>query len=313
MPMFNKKNGKLVSIKETPFKKERELQVLTEQNLKTIFGLEFVATEHQVENLFIDTLAYDEESRSFVVIEYKRDRSFSVVDQGFSYLSLMLNHKADFILAYNEAKNKSTRKDDIDWSQARIIFVARSFTAHQQNAVNFKNMPFELWEAVQFEDDLIQYRQIEISKSAESLEQMKHIGGDTQKVTKEVKVYSEEDVMGKSGVSFDLYIALKDLVMQIDPDLKPNPKSKYVSFLLGDNWRNIFYINKVKDGLSLHFTRSKPKDFDDPKKKLQFLDSSREFYNQDITTLLVKDENDVRYAMLIVQQAYTRFVNEFGS
>lgn len=311
--MFNKKNGKLVSIKETPFKKEKELQMLTEQNLKTIFGLEFVATEHQVENLFIDTLAYDEESKSFVVIEYKRDRSFSVVDQGFSYLSLMLNHKADFILAYNEAKNKSIRKDDIDWSQARIIFVARSFTAHQQNAVNFKNMPFELWEAVQFEDDIIQYRQIEISKSAESLEQMKHIGGDTQKVTKEVKVYSEQDVLGKSGVSFELYIALKDLVMQIDPDLKPNPKSKYVSFLLGDNWRNIFYINKVKDGLSLHFTRSKPKDFDDPKKKLQFLDSSREFYNQDITTLLVKDESDVRYAMLIIQQAYTRFVKEFGS
>lgn len=311
--MFNKKNGKLVSIKETPFKKEKELQMLTEQNLKTIFGLEFVATEHQVENLFIDTLAYDEESKSFVVIEYKRDRSFSVVDQGFSYLSLMLNHKADFILAYNEAKNKSIRKDDIDWSQARIIFVARSFTAHQQNAVNFKNMPFELWEAVQFEDDIIQYRQIEISKSAESLEQMKHIGGDTQKVTKEVKVYSEQDVMGKSGVSFELYTALKDLIMQIDPDLKPNPKSKYVSFLLGDNWRNIFYINKVKDGLSLHFTRSKPKDFDDPKKKLQFLDSSREFYNQDITTLLVKDESDVRYAMLIIQQAYTRFVKEFGS
>lgn len=311
--MFNKKNGKLVSIKETPFKKEKELQSLTEQNLKTIFGLEFVATEYQVENLFIDTLAYDEESKSFVVIEYKRDRSFSVVDQGFSYLSLMLNHKADFILAYNEAKNKSIRKDDIDWSQARIIFVARSFTAHQQNAVNFKNMPFELWEAVQFEDDIIQYRQIEISKSAESLEQMKHIGGDTQKVTKEVKVYSEEDIMGKSGVSFELYIALKDLVMQIDPDLKPNPKSRYVSFLLGDNWRNIFYINKVKDGLSLHFTRSKPKDFDDPKKKLQFLDSSREFYNQDITTLLVKDESDVRYAMLNIQQAYTRFVKEFGS
>jgi predicted transport protein len=313
MPMFNKKNGKLVSIKETPFKKEKELQSLTEQNLRTIFGLEFVATEYQVENLFIDTLGYDEESKSFVIIEYKRDRSFSVVDQGFSYLSLMLNHKADFILAYNEAKNKSIRKDDIDWSQARIIFVARSFTAHQQNAVNFKNMPFELWEAVQFEDDLIQYRQIEISKSAESLEQMKHIGGDTQKVTKEVKVYTEEDVMGKAGVSFELYTSLKGLVMQIDPDLKPNPKSKYVSFLLGDNWRNIFYINKVREGLSLHFTRSKPKDFDDPKKKLQFLDSSREFYNQDITTLLVKDENDVRYAMLIIQQAYNRFVKEFGS
>lgn len=311
--MFNKKNGKLVSIKETPFKKEKELQVLTEQNLKTVFGLEFVATEYQVENLFIDTLAYDEESKTFVIIEYKRDRSFSVVDQGFSYLSLMLNHKADFILAYNEANNKSIRKDDIDWSQARIIFVARSFTAHQQNAVNFKNMPFELWEAIQFESDMIQYRLIEISKSAESLEQMKHMGGETQKVTKEVRKYAEEDVMGNKGISFELYTMLKDQILQIDPELKPNPKLRYVSYLLGDNWRNLFYINKLRDGLSIHFTRSKPTDFDDPKKKLQFLDSSREFYNQNISTLLVKDESDVRYAMLIIQQAYDRFVKEFGS
>ncbi len=313
MPMFNKKNGKLVSVKEIPFKKEKDLQALTEANLKAVFGLDFVATEYQVQNLFIDTLAFDDESKTFVIIEYKRDRSFSDVDQGFSYLSLMLNHRADFILAYNEAKQKNLKREDVDWSQARIIFVARSFTAHQQNAVNFKNMPFELWEVIQFEDDLIQYRQIEISKSAESLEQMKNIGGETQKIAKEVRIYTEEDVMGKSGLSSELYIMLKESVMQIDPELKPNPKSKYVSFLLGDNWRNIFYINKLRNGLSLHFTRSKPTDFDDPKKKLQFFDSSREFYNQDITTLIVKDESDVRYAMLIIQQAYNRFVKEFGS
>jgi predicted transport protein len=312
MPMFKKTSTKLSQVKEVAFKKEKDLQKLTENNLDVIFGLQFVATEYQVENLFIDTLAYDEESQGFVIIEYKRDSSFSVVDQGFSYLSLMLNHKADFVLAYNESLRKSVKRDDIDWSQARIIFVARSFTAHQQNAVNFKNMPFELWEAVQFEDDLIQYRQIEISKSAESLNQMKHMGGETRKITKEVRTYTEEDVMGTSGTSFELYTLLKSLVLQIDSSLRPNPKSKYVSFLLGDNWRNLFYINKVRDGLSLHFTRSKPEDFDDPKRKLQFLESSREFYNQDISTLLVKDEQDVRYAALIIQQAYDRFVREFG-
>jgi hypothetical protein len=198
--------------------------------------------------------------------------------------------------------NKSLKRDDIDWSQARILFVARSFTVHQQNAVNFKNMPFELWEAVQFEDDLVQYRHIEI-KGTESLEQMKHIGSDTQKIAKEVRTYAEEDSLGKASPSLDIYRKLKNLILQIDPDLKPNPKSKYVSFLLGDNWRNIFYINKLKDGVSIHFTRSTPTDFDDPNKKLQFLDSSREFYNQNI----------VRYAMLIIQQAYDRFVKEFGS
>jgi hypothetical protein len=155
MPMFKKQNGKLSQIKEVPFKLEKDLQSLTEEYLTTIFGLQFVATEYQVENLFIDTLAYDQENKTFVIIEYKRDRSFSVVDQGFSYLSLMLNHKADFILAYNESLGKNLKRDDIDWSQARIIFIAKSFTAHQQNAINFKNMPFELWEAAQFENDLV--------------------------------------------------------------------------------------------------------------------------------------------------------------
>jgi hypothetical protein len=42
------------------------------------------------------------ESGAFVIIEYKKDRNFSVVDQGVAYLNLMPNNKADFILEYNE-------------------------------------------------------------------------------------------------------------------------------------------------------------------------------------------------------------------
>lgn len=313
MPLFHNKNGRLVSIKEDPFKKEKELQSLTEQNLKAIFGLEFVATEYQVENLFIDTLAYDEESNSFVIIEYKRDRSFSVVDQGFSYLSLMLNHKADFILAYNEACNKSIGKDDIDWSQVRIIFVARSFTAHQQNAVNFRNMPFELWEVAQFESKMIQYRKIETSKSAESLTQMREVVGETSKVTKEVKTYLETDLLGTEGKSYDLYVALKERLQQVDPNLVPNPKKIYIGFQVPDNWRIIFKVQKIRDGVEIHFTRSKPKDFDDPKKKLVYIKNSVRYYNQNVTTLPVTNESDVSYAILMIQQACDRFVKEFGS
>lgn len=311
--MFKQQKGNLSQVKEIPFKKEKDLQELTEQNLKTIFGLEFVATEYQVQNLFIDTLAFDQENKTFIIIEYKRDRSFSVVDQGFSYLSLMLNNKADFILAYNEAKGKSLKREDIDWSQARIIFIARSFTTHQQNAVNFKNMPFELWEAVQFENDLIQYRQIEISDSAESLEQMKNIGGETKKVAREVKKYTEEDLFGSSGEAHDLYVLLKEQIFQMYPNLIANPKKIYIGYQMSGNWRNIFNVNKVKGGLWIHFMRSKPGDFDDPQKKLKPFEKAREYYGQDILILEIRKENDVRYAMLMIQQAYDRFVKEFGS
>lgn len=317
MALFKKNVGGLTQIKEIAFKKEKYLQEVTEKNLGIVFGLEFVDSEFDVQGLYIDTLAYDHENKSFVIVEYKRDRSFSVVDQGFSYLSLMLNNKADFILAYNEKKGKSLKRDDIEWSQARIIFIAPSFTAHQQNAVNFKNMPFELWEAAQFEGDLIQYKKLEVSKNAESIEKIKLFDSDTDginKVTREIKTYSEEDIVGKSGDVFDIYQALKEQIAQIDPKLLSNPKAKYISYQMPNNWRNLFYINKLRKGLSLHFTRSTPKDFDDPKNRLRASDEkTREHKGQDMAVLNVENESDIRYAVLIIQQAYDRFVKEFGN
>jgi RecB family endonuclease NucS len=89
-------------IKESKFKLEKELQKLTENNLKLLFGLEFVESEFSVKNFRIDSLAYDKEVNAFSIIEYKRYRKFSVINQGFTYLSLMLNNKADFVLKYNE-------------------------------------------------------------------------------------------------------------------------------------------------------------------------------------------------------------------
>lgn len=121
-------NDNLEQIKELPFKLEKEIQDLTEKNIKTIFGLEFVRSEFGLNNFRIDTLAFDKDSASFVIIEYKRDKNFSVIDQGYAYLSLMLNNKADFILEYNENNKDTLKRDDIDWSQSRVLFISPSFT-----------------------------------------------------------------------------------------------------------------------------------------------------------------------------------------
>lgn len=37
---------------------------------------------------------------------------------------MLLNNKAEFILEYNEKMDENLRKDDVDWSQSKIIFVA---------------------------------------------------------------------------------------------------------------------------------------------------------------------------------------------
>ena len=106
MSLYNINNSKLEPIRKVEFTYERDLQKLTEENLDELFGLKFVASEFQLDKLRIDTLAFNEETQSFVIIEYKKIRNFSVIDQGFSYLSLLLNKKADFVLKFNKEFNK---------------------------------------------------------------------------------------------------------------------------------------------------------------------------------------------------------------
>lgn len=75
MPLFKRKEtNQLEKLKEITFKNEREIQTLTEQSLNEIFRLEFVKTEFSLNNLRIDTLAYDQETKSFIIIEYKRKK-----------------------------------------------------------------------------------------------------------------------------------------------------------------------------------------------------------------------------------------------
>ncbi len=145
MRIFSVNETGLTEATEQQFPLESEIQRLTEQNLHDLFELDFVKSEFELHGLRVDTLAFDNESKAFVIIEYKKDRNFSVVDQGMAYLNLMLNNKADFILEYNERSHSShsLKREEIDWSQSRIIFISPEFTKYQQHA-----MGSSIWNSV---------------------------------------------------------------------------------------------------------------------------------------------------------------------
>ena len=69
MPIFTNNKGKLELISEVPFDLERDIQTLVEQNMRAIFGLNFISSEFMLNNLRVDSLGYDEESNSFVILE----------------------------------------------------------------------------------------------------------------------------------------------------------------------------------------------------------------------------------------------------
>ena len=232
-------DGKLDQIKEQSFKLEKEIQNLTETNLKVIFGLNFISSEFKIQNFKIDSLAFDEENKSFVIIEYKRDKSFSVIDQGYTYLSLMLNNKADFVLAYNDNNKKQLKKSDVDWTQSKIFFVSPSFTAYQKGAINFKDIPMELWEISRYENNSISFERVVNSQANESIKTITKSNSLKVSVNDEIKVYTEDDHLENASIEIkELYEKFKIGILNIGDeygDFEIRPKKLYIAYVLGTN------------------------------------------------------------------------------
>ena len=106
MKLFQSKGSGLKPVKVIPFKLEQEIQTLVEGNTEALFGLQMVVSELRVRDKRFDSLCFDEESKSFVIIEYKKGASYSVIDQG-TPTSHLLNNKADILLEYNETTGDS--------------------------------------------------------------------------------------------------------------------------------------------------------------------------------------------------------------
>ena len=187
MDLYKLNKNKLSPIDQDQFELEKDIQNIVEQNTEEIFNLQLVKSEFTIENYRIDSLCFDQETNSFVIIEYKKGSSYSVIDQGFSYLSTMLNNKSDFVLEYNESTNSKLKRDQVDWTQSRVIFISTSFNSFQTDSVNFKDIPFELYQVKRFKDGVISINQIS-SKSKESIKSVKAINIDNNKVLDQVSV-----------------------------------------------------------------------------------------------------------------------------
>lgn len=223
-------------IKELPFKFEKDIQKIVEKNLNSLLHLDFIKTEFALNNFRIDTLAFDSENKSFVIIEYKRDKNFSVIDQGYAYLSLMLNNKADFILEFNESQQTMLKRNDVDWTQSKVIFVAPFFTNYQREAINFKDLPIELFEIKKFENDTISFEQIQKSSAKESIKTISRNDEIVETVSKEVKVFTEQDHLQK--VDFEtreLYEQVKERLIGLDDNVTTQPKKQTVGFKVDNN------------------------------------------------------------------------------
>ena len=314
MEVFNLKNDKVEEVELKPFKLERDIQNLVEKNTETFFQLEFIYSELTVGKYRIDSLCYDNENNSFVIIEYKKGNSYSVIDQGYTYLQLLLNNKSDFLLTLSQYFNKVLRLEDIDWSQSKIIFVSPSFNSYQKDSVNFKNLPFELWEIKRFSNNTIVFNKHK-SNSKESIDSLTNSKNQNliTSVSKEVKVVDEDFHTSKSNLTLvNKWKELKEGVSNLD-GVEVTPKNNYISLML--NGKTLCYLIFRKNSIILEISRgnvnpdgSKSKnyfDLDDPKGISK--EGSWEWKSGTKGTIYkipIDKNTDLEYVMFLIKQKY---------
>jgi len=302
MPIFKVKKSKLNLLKEKHNEPERNIQNLTEENLDIIFGWEFVASELQINNFFIDTLAFDPENRAFIIIEYKKDQSFSVVDQGVAYLSQMLDNQDTFILEYNERLNKNLKRKDVDWSQSRVVFIADSFTRYQQNAIGFRDLPIELWEVKIFEEDLVSYSQLKpltTKGSIKTLTKDKTI----QKISKEI-IYPLSHHLNRIKNT-----KTKELFEKISEEIKNLGEVEEISRKYGIGyWRNGIKFLEIlfsQNRLTLRI-RIQGYKINDPKRLTKELNIKDDYWKKIYKDIFLKSLDQITDIMNLIKQAYEK-------
>ena len=314
MILYDNKKGVLKDVDIKPFKKEIEIQRLVEENCETIFQLDFIITELTVGNYRVDSLCFDHENNSFVIIEYKKGNSYSVIDQGYTYLQLLLNNKSDFVLVLSHHLNKVLKIENINWSGSKILFVSQSYNSYQKDSVNFKNLPFELWEIKRYSNESVLFNK-HTSSSKESIDSLSNISSKSlvSNVSKEVRVVDEDVHIGKCDE--DLKILWDDLKSRMD-DLEGVDlivKNNYINWVyLG---KNICYFLFRKSSIVLELVRgtvnpdgSKSKNYfniDDPKKISK--ESSWTWKSGTKGTIYkipIKKNSDIDYLMFLIKQKY---------
>jgi predicted transport protein len=303
MPLYQLKQNSVQQIKPSSFKNERELQKLFEENLESLLGARFIASEFTTgdrQRGRIDTLGLDEDGTP-VIIEYKKSSKENVINQGLFYLDWLVDHKGDFTIAAQEALGKDT---EIDWSSPRLILVAESFSEYDKYAVNRIGANIQLWTYRKYGDGFLFLDSIFSNTTQTVSKKGKTVTVNTaeEESNEEITVYTTEDHLKDKPVELKrLFDAFREKIFALnaDGDILEKASKIYVSYKHGKNFCEVaFLANSMKIWLDIPFS-----DIDDPNKLCRDV-SKVGHHGTGHTETKLSNISEIENIMYLVEQSY---------
>jgi predicted transport protein len=299
MAIFLTTNSSAKQLKKQNFRNEKELQTFVEQNMESLFGIRFLASEFTTSKQHggrIDSLGLDE-NNSPVIIEYKWDKKDNIINQGLFYLDWLVDHKGDFQLL---VQNKLGNNIDVDFGSPRVLLVAQTFSKYDQYAINRMAENIELWGYSHYEDNIFELKLVASSQAKKATNTAKQI----TKVNYEE--YSVEDhIKNKSEQIKELFSALREKIFALESEQKieENPRKHYVSYRTN---KNFSYIHIQSKTIKVHLAMKK-EEFDDPKNILIELPKGVQLRGTYCEAVL-KSFDELDYVVGLIEQSYLQSI-----
>lgn len=244
--LFRLTNGSAEELVGRPVKLEKTLQTLIEKHIEAFLHVRFVASEYSTGKTHagrIDTLGLDENVCP-VIIEYKRDSNANVINQGLFYLDWLMDHKAEFALLVQKIFDPETARK-IDWSEPRLLCVARDFTRYDVHAIQQINRNIELLRYARFGQDLLMLDLVNtvVAKPTKDTGGLTETKTDT-KVQPKGYVTHAEYIEKASPQLKELFEAVREHMLDMGDDVQERLLKLYTAFKRISNFACVSVIYK---------------------------------------------------------------------
>lgn len=174
----------------------------------------------------MDTLGIDENGYP-VIIEYKRDRSENVINQGLFYLDWLMDHRGDFEILVRDQYGKEAA-DQIEWSAPRLICIAADFNKFDEHAVNQMGRNITLIRYKRFGEELLLLEQLtDVVAAPQSTSAVDPVTG----VTKPNKYKTVSEMMSDAGSDLaNLYSDVETFMLGLGDDVTKKTLRFYFAY-----------------------------------------------------------------------------------
>lgn len=293
MPIFKDTLGALKKLNTLPLDKEKNLQRLVEDNLMEVLELHFLATEYATTfGGRIDTLAVDINGAP-VIIEYKRNKNESVINQALSYLKWLKAQKPEFfqMLMITHLGHAVADSIKLDWNNPRVICIAESYSKFDVDTVEVVPLRIELFKYRYYEQGIFGLESLTVP---EAISHALPVSIDvvTQKPSSSVALLREKATAAIRA----LFDALQEQIINLDEGVEEKATSFYVAYRAAKNFAE---VHIGKNQLKIHL---RPIDYVDPRNRVEKIPDG---YNWTMDRRVYLDSaDDIEYVMGLIEQSY---------